>query len=969
MVVSRPIATPYDDAVRQEAVRRGVDPNFAVAVMHQESAGNPHAVSGAGAEGLMQLMPATAAGLGVSNPLDSAQNIRGGVNYLSQGVQAYNGNYANAAARYNAGPKTSHWGNPETTNYVNDVASRYMALTADSGDPAKIAESAAKFYPAKGKAVGNQAVDTSALDSLFAQPSVGTPSPTGASPSAPAQPQKVDTSALDSLFATPAKPTPKPVPKTIAGTPDLTKSPSLLNDFGVGLEDVTRGAQNLVASGAQRVGNLLGSAGWTGGQNALSGAANAIRANANNPQAVADASMAEPGIGGQLARGAGQMVAAAPLTIGGAELAGAGLAGAGEAVGGPIGSALRVAGNAVTGTGGGNILTKGAALATGGAVQGAGFNALTGRPIGQGAELGAVAGPALGAAGALIKGGGGAIVNALRSPENNAVKQTFAALQADGYTPEAAIAKMQSMGSDATLADVGQNARRLADASTVSGGPAAQQGGEVMAQRAEERFGRMGDAITKATGQGSDVHGTLDNLIAQRSAEAAPLYDQAFAGGSMAPLEGQFQKEWQALGQQEADAQKAIVSAKAAFTGQKGDQATIGGNVYADQATKGSAEAAQSKVAAAEKNLADIQAQKQAALERMQKAQADGTANAPGAVWNPRIEQFVNDPIMEQGLKRGLAIQRIESVAEGKPFNPSEYAIVGTDASGDPIVGTVPNMRTLDAGKRGLDALIADHTDPVTGKVDEYGRAVTKFKNAYVSQLDKINPDYAAARQAWSGPSAAMDAVNLGRRAFKNDPEVTAKIVSKLPDSQKEFYLQGVTRALMDDVGTNPKSSIGKILRNRVLQEKIKAALPSDASYQDFMRAVENEGEKLKTENLINKGSPTEPRRVDQAKMQAAASHALNAVRDIYHGNVAGGVVNLGRGIMSAGGSEPPSTEALGNLLFSQDPRYVTNQLMPNLTPRQEALSRLGKGANALTSLGGKVIRDYGAQSALTRRQ
>ena len=130
-----PINHGYDSLIMREARANRLDPALIKAVIAAESNFSPRAVSRAGAQGLMQLMPKTAEQLGVEDPFGEAENVSGGTRYLREMLDRY-GDLSRALAAYNAGPKAVDRYRgippyPETKAYVKRVLAYYRGYRGD----------------------------------------------------------------------------------------------------------------------------------------------------------------------------------------------------------------------------------------------------------------------------------------------------------------------------------------------------------------------------------------------------------------------------------------------------------------------------------------------------------------------------------------------------------------------------------------------------------------------------------------------------------------------------------------------------------------------------------------------------------------------------------------------------------------------------------------------------------------------
>lgn len=377
-----------------------------------------------------------------------------------------------------------------------------------------------------------------------------------------------------------------------------------------------------------------------------------------------------------------------------------------------------------------------------------------------------------------------------------------------------------------------------------------------------------------------------ERLATERSAVAKPLYDKAYEGGSMAPLEQQFGHEFEAATKAETLAAQRVTEARTKLTPLLARQSQAG-NVYSAAAANPEARAAAGELTNAEAELAQARQAKEAVRSRLQQAQADGTANAKGAVWSPRLQEFLDDPDIKQGLRHGAKLERDKALADGRPFNPTEYAIVGTDANGEPIVGAVPNMKLLQKGKEALDArLFSDGAlrDKFGRKTEEWW-VLDRKRRAYVQVLDELNPDYKAAREAWAEGSAMMEASQFGKEALKDlrsghltVEEMTERWTGMSASEREVFKLSLGDQLVIDlDRARTSGTPANAIINSNAGQELIRTVFNTNEEFETFMRFLGREQRMSDVGHRVMSGSQS----MERAEATAREASRMDAAHQM----------------------------------------------------------------------------------------
>lgn len=298
-----------------------------------------------------------------------------------------------------------------------------------------------------------------------------------------------------------------------------------------------------------------------------------------------------------------------------------------------------------------------------------------------------------------------------------------------------------------------------------------------------------------------------------------------------------------------------------------------------------------------------------------------------------QVARFMADPIGQEAMQRGLRVIDLEHLAAGSKFDPAAYGVVrGEGGKWVAAEGETPNMRLLDAVKRGFDEIVEDFRDKTTGRLvlNQYGKAVNGARAAYRDSLAEISPTYRAALESWAGPSQSMDALARGRELFKlRDGSAADAVLSNIRNpSDAEYFRLGVAQAIGDKVagardGADAVKRIFGSMKERAL---LRSVFPDSASFAAFENAMRREAAMFKNGQFVSPrtGSQTALREMDAGDFGAAATQVAGAALGVSGQSPGAALRQISINTLArARGLTPEVAEKVAKRLYTSDPAAI----------------------------------------------
>ncbi len=348
-------------------------------------------------------------------------------------------------------------------------------------------------------------------------------------------------------------------------------------------------------------------------------------------------------------------------------------------------------------------------------------------------------------------------------------------------------------------------------------------------------------------------------------------------------------------------------------------------------------------------------------------------AYAYGPVDDPRIlAALKDDPVFKKAFKEAKKIADSEaSAAKLRGEDPTPYMlqdlykpIEKQPGVFDVELTTVPDIRTLDYVKRGLDSLV-EQGYKGKGMSSARAKSVKESRNAFVDILDNLSPEYKAARAKYAGDAEVLDALREGNANFaKTKYEDIGKMFKTMSDAEKDAYRVGAIRQLEDRIMKGRGNAAGMLVQDKLMDKRIESLFDNASEYKLFKAALEREAQLYDVASRSLSGSRTDIKRVLGEQLETEAGIIGPEVPDLVGGGLSQKALNFMRGDQKL---PPEVLDKVANMLRAGSPDEVA-AVVKMLESQKTKDLLLGKTTRAATlgaisgTSGGTAVPDVSAE-------
>jgi len=350
-------------------------------------------------------------------------------------------------------------------------------------------------------------------------------------------------------------------------------------------------------------------------------------------------------------------------------------------------------------------------------------------------------------------------------------------------------------------------------------------------------------------------------------------------------------------------------------------------------------------------------------------------AYAFGSVMDPRVNKVLENPKFAEFFKRAQQIADNEaSAAELRGQNPAQFKLqelykIKTDKDGN-MIGfektAVPDVRTLDYIKRGIDSVIESGFEG-KGITKPEASSLKELRKAFIEAVDQATIDpktgksaYAEARRNFAGDMEVIDAMRVGYNDFNNLASEEVKMLMKnMSNSEKEAFRTGAVRNIYSMI-MDPSSDINagkRLVGSPEMRAKLAELFDSDAKRDLFMAAVKREREMFEQASKLLGGSPTVPRREAIERLEEGSNFGEMVAQAINQGGFKDALVAIASRAISKAKMTDDVAEEVAKRLLSKSPSDVAaavkelEEYAIERAPRAKRLSVTEAGAAGGTTV------------------